>query len=410
MDSQVPNTPIRFSVKPYKADGARSASGFLLLGAICLVGSIGLGWLQEFLRTHDFDVFIFTPILLGIAIGGLSYAGVKISKVTNHFAFGFLAFISGCLVFLVSHYIGYLEFNNFRAAIPQAFLDVARNFTSFQQTKDEQTREVQQWIEELSKNPRLIRKLSVDSFSTFIRDRADDGLVIKHFSRGRVRSQTNHGPIALMAYWCFEVLVVTMAAFSLMKYAGSRPICSLCESWKVPFEEVLITGDVQQIKRSLESGELGAVFHAPAVAEPKLLLLSVLRCPDCTDPDEVELSLLLIVTPYRFKNRITYDKSKSSIISMVTYPSEAIGMFEKYSQSNHHNQLVNHIVAANKQEAAGLLLGFGWIVLGVAILILLIVTIYSVNQGQLASIGFLIGGIVFVCGWGLRWVGKRNSQ
>ena len=165
------------------------------------------------------------------------------------------------------------------------------------------------------------------------------------------------------------------------------------------------------------------------MASPDLLTLGLLRCPDrqCEHGFEVKLTA-------HYDAHMVGDKMKAKKnwhLSTVSYPPESLALFQgqirpekevRLEQSADlgpeltssrpplkQEQAVAEYYHRQDQQLGGEMVVYGWVVMGVAMIIILCAVAFSISERAIATFGFGIGSVVLLCGWGLRWVGRRQG-
>ncbi|MGH7223970.1 MAG: hypothetical protein ACRELF_12135, partial [Gemmataceae bacterium] len=207
--------PPRFQTQPYVPDGNFPPLGLALTLGGGLMAAVLVGFLASVIGQWFYLVVLF-PLLIGLALGGVGMAFIKIGKLRSPLLAGVAAGLSGIMAMGTMHYAEYQRFLNVLAEK----LPVNRD--------------------QLQDNI---------SFATYIDFMAKQGVTIgRVVQRGNDKGM-NLGHIGSYIYWLVEMLVVAGIVWVMMRKAAAAPFCVGCNAWKderplgmvtVPVEELAV--------------------------------------------------------------------------------------------------------------------------------------------------------------------------
>lgn len=408
MVNESPLPSFNFNAVPYRPDGGCSFHGMAILGLVTISTAIALGLIEGFLESVGFSIFIISAGLIGWGLGYFQSQGVKFGKVRSRPACAVLALMSGCIVFVCSQLFQFHKFEKNFAEVPCGVRDVARNFNQLLRSRNEQSLDVQQVLDELAKEQELRDALAVNSFFDYLDLMARRGLkVIDQKDRRRAPERFSYA--ATYGYWVAEILIMSLITFCCTLSKTVRPICMVCETWKTPIATGFVMGVPGKAKHSVEAGDLSVFIHLDALepgSEP--LRLTLLGCPNCRSAVqfEVQLESTEMYTGWDGK---TAPKPQKTLCT-VTYPSETRIAFDAILQAPIWQQGVKVAASATDAEFGQLIMFLSWAVIGVAALIFCGAIAACLYFAEFSPTVFVVSVILFGCGWGLRVIAQRERK
>lgn len=407
MNASIPDKFEKFQVHPYKRDGVTTAGGSLTLLAIVVTAGISIGFVVIIAKSFGLNVFLLTPLFCAFLIGFPAAYGAKVSKVRNLPAIITVSLFAGLTSFLIPHTYEYYRTENELKIIPSNYREVACNFEKYLVNIDSQEPEVQELIEYLRNEPVIRKRLAVKGFFGFMKFNAEKGLVISESApNGQIPSETVYSDKAQYAYWIFEFAIVSLGAFIGMYLRSSVPICRKCESWKPVTQKIELAGDSAMAKDALTSGELERVLSCHLPGNPELMRLDIFSCQNCGSAEDFEAKLVRLTDPNRIGNHVNARGDKE--ICLITFPSDARRLLASFHYQDRRQQAAKAVLDMKDMETGKEMILFGKFIQALAILIFLGSTIASFIENELWLVGFAISPVVFICGFGLTWVGRRQ--
>ena len=393
---------------PYCVDGGFTLRGFVFLVLMGVGSAILTGLIQGFLVSIGFNIFLFSAVMLGFLLGYLLKNSVTLCKVRNYCLCAAVSLISAAIVFFGVHYFQYVLFEQKFAEVPPAARSIARDFDRLYVDRDNLQKDVQQLLDTFEKAPELRKSFAVNGFFEYLDLMAHRGLrVTDQQNRGRAPERFSY--TSTCAVWGAEILMMTALAFFQMCSKLSHPFCIDCQSWKIPITKGFVMGDPKKAGQCLASGDLSAfnLQHAPERGSQPLQL-TLLECPNCRGSNPIEVRLES-TTPHMAWNGTTTPKPLKSL-GTVTYPSESIAMWNALIQTPIWQNGVKRAAQSTELELAGSISLIAWIAIIVAFLLLSGSILACCLTGNFSPTGFVISGILFLCGWGLRLIAQREKN
>jgi hypothetical protein len=259
----------QFETEPYQPDGNCSFGGAALLIGLSLPAGVFLGFLASFIGQWMYLIFIF-PFLIGLALGGAGYIGIRVGKVRSPFLAGLAGFIGGCV-----------------AMLSVQFFDYLRNAAGF------------------------------TTFFGYIDLAARSGVTIGRAASSTTDKGMNLGHVGTYIYWFLELLVVGGVAFFIMRNMASEPFCPECETWKQRKKVATFRSPLGHVVNAVQEGDLVRLL-AQEEWSPKggdgVLTASV--CPNCKSRSTIDVKLEQVIKTA--KNQETKKE-----LAHVTYPGKA---------------------------------------------------------------------------------------
>jgi hypothetical protein len=278
-----PPPPPRFPTQPYAPEGSAPPLGLALTLGGGLAAAVLVGFLASIIGQWFYLVVLF-PALIGLALGGVGMAFIKVGKLRNPLLAGIAAALSGIMAMGTMHYVNY-----------QRALDAAANSDAVVRAA------LQNHI----------------SFAKYIDLNAKEGVTISRAAHNNDKGM-NLGYVGSYLYWLAEMVGVAAIAWGMMRKSAAAPFCVGCNAWKDQRPLAMVTVPTEDMAvRAVDEGDVAALLECAGPVQPEGLLLKMAVCPRCGADGEVDVSLDRLT-----KNSKGQQQSKT--VTCATYPGEVL--------------------------------------------------------------------------------------
>ena len=275
----------RFQTQPCVPDGNFPPLGLALTLGGGLAAAVFVGFLASVIGQWFYLVVLF-PILIGLALGGVGMAFIKVGKLRNPLLAGVAAGLSGVMAMGTMHYVNY----------QRALDEIAKELSALSVDRAE----VEQSL----------------GFAKYIDASAKEGVTINraaHNDKGM-----NLGYIGSYLYWLAEMIVVAAVAWAMMRKTAAAPFCVGCNTWKNERPLAMLTVPAEDMAvRAVDDGEVVSLLACAGPIETEGLLLKAAVCPHCGAEGEVDVAL----------DRLTKNskgQQQTTTVTRATYPGEVL--------------------------------------------------------------------------------------
>jgi hypothetical protein len=316
--------------------------------------------------------------------------------------------LCACVVGLCLHLFQYVVFERSLAAVPSDIRSIARDFAQLHAHRNEQSDEAQNLLDEMVRQPDVRESLAVNGFFDYVDMMARRGMTITDAKKPG-RAPENLGYRGTYAYWIAEILLIFGITYGFAASQASQPFCVPCESWKLPKSSGFVMGGPVAIKKFSISGDL-AVFGSAREIEPKenLLKVTVLACPVCGSPDQIEVRLESTIHHMDWHGKSS--AKPQSVLCTVSCPGDA-NSIRPLLQTPQREETAKQLIGESEAGFGRSLLVYGWVILTVAGLVLCATLLSFFYVKKFSPFGgILLSLIIAGCGWGLRLIGLREIK
>ena len=282
--AEVPSPPPpRFQTEPYVPDGNFPALGLALTLGGGLVAAVLVGFLAGVIGQWFYLVVLF-PLLIGLALGGVGMAFIKVGKLRSPLLAGVAAGLSGIMAMGTMHYVNYQRgLDDLAKAMPINRADLEKGI----------------------------------SFAKYLDLSAEEGVTIGRAAAHNDKGM-NLGYVGSYLYWLAEVLGVAAVAWVMMRKTASAPFCVACNTWKNEQPLAMVTVPAEDMAvQAVEQGDVVHLLQCAGPIEAQGLLLKSAVCPRCGADGEVDISL----------DRVTKNskgQQQTTTVTRTTYPGEVL--------------------------------------------------------------------------------------
>lgn len=280
---EAPPPPPRFEVQPYTPDGNFPPLGLALTLGGGLAAAVLVGFLASFIAQWFYLVILF-PFLIGMALGGIGMAFIKVGKLRNPLLAGIAAGLSGVMAMGAMQYFNY-----------QRTLDTAAKTLAVDRSELE----------------------SQISFAQYIDLRAKEGVTISRAGHNKDKGM-NLGYVGSYIYWLVEMTIVAGTAWAMMRKSAAAPFCVSCNSWKNERSLAMLTVPAEDMAvQAVQEGDVVSLLACAGPLQPVGLLLKTAVCPHCGAEGEVDITLERVT-----KN--SKGQQQKTTVTRATYPGEVL--------------------------------------------------------------------------------------